>query len=86
MPVDDVADVFVRPAAGVADQPRGVLVFDQRDQAFGIVLAPALVEHDPHDDGGVVVESGGHGQQFIFKLPFRFVGLVVSAGHVLPDQ
>src|SRR5262249_14967741 len=96
MNVVHVADLHVIPAAGTIDQPARVPLLRPARQPRGVVLAPALVENDPHDDAGVVVPPVEHPSQLELELPGRLrragnlalaeADAFVAAGHVLPDQ
>ncbi len=57
MDVVDVTCAAVTPAACIVDQAGRVVLFDPVCDAFGIVLSPALIEWDPHNDRRVIVKG-----------------------------
>ena len=94
--IENIAGAPVGPSTGVVDQPAGVVSLDPGDDPLRVILAPAFVERDPHDNRGMGAERIDHALQLEFELPGRFlaplqVGLVsadpaVAVGHILPNQ
>ncbi len=100
--IEGVADVHVGPAAGVVDEARGIPGFDfvgDGARPVQVVLSPALIPRDPHDDGGVTGKIGNDFFGFGFEVGFPLIGegwrfLVFSfigigkegAGDILPDE
>mmetsp|Transcript_112505 Transcript_112505/g.318986 ORF Transcript_112505/g.318986 Transcript_112505/m.318986 type:complete len:289 (+) Transcript_112505:471-1337(+) len=60
VPVRDVADGPEVPAARHVDQPRGIGALDHLADLGRPMLAPRLVEGNPHDDGRVVLQRADH--------------------------
>ena len=72
MRVVDISNFMVGPSTGSRHQPAWVPFFGLVGEADGIVLAPALVEHDPHDDAGIAVQRIHYRPLFLFPLRAAF--------------
>ena len=66
--VVDIAAAVTWESAGFVDEPAGIELFRPSCVTQCVELAPAFVEHVPHDDGGVIPSLLDECPHFHFAL------------------